>query len=119
MVDLILMGSGRYSIIGTTVCSIFPEIHTLDVEYSNDAKLLNATFPNVVNASEPWNRQDAPWLGDFAIDVFRRGLQVDQTTTGNAMGDTVMSFLTDLPDEPDVLNQVLVCLSSPTLVFIY
>ncbi|PPR07656.1 hypothetical protein CVT24_003834, partial [Panaeolus cyanescens] len=81
--DLILAGSGKYSSIGTTACGIFPELHTLDVHYSDDAKLFNATFPNVVNASEPWNRQDAPWLGDFAIDVFRRGLEVDQTTTGN------------------------------------
>ncbi|KAF9045106.1 hypothetical protein BJ165DRAFT_132964 [Panaeolus papilionaceus] len=104
--DLIIAGSGKYSTIKTTVCSVFPEIHTLEVNYSDDAKLFSSPFPNLVNSSEPWDRTDAPWIGEFALGVFLRGLEIDQSTTGNAMGDTVLSFLNSLPNEPDLLNKI-------------
>ncbi|PPR04587.1 hypothetical protein CVT24_012015 [Panaeolus cyanescens] len=105
--DLIIAGSGKYSKLQTSVCSIFPEIHTLQVDYSDDAKLFSSPFPNLVNSTEPWDRMDAPWIGEFSLGVFLRGLEVDQSTTGNAMGDTVLSFVNSLPSEPDLLSKIL------------
>jgi len=42
------------------------------------------------------------------VSILARGLQVGQSTVGNAMGDTLSSFLTIIPPYPEVLNDVLV-----------
>ena len=42
------------------------------------------------------------------MSILARGLQVGQSTVGNAMGDTLSSFLTIIPPYPEVLNDVLV-----------
>jgi hypothetical protein len=108
ILDLILTGSGLYKDIKTTVCSIYPKIRTVTVDYSDNSQLFNSSFPNFINVTEPAGGEDAPWLGDFAISVFLKGLTIGQSTTGNAMGDTILSFVGALPNGTDVLSDVLV-----------
>ena len=106
--DLILIGSGLYKEIKTTVCSIYPKIRGVTVDYSDNSQFFNSSFPNFINVTEPLGGEDAPWLGDFAISVFLKGLTVGQSTTGNTMGDTILSFVGALPNGTDVLSNVLV-----------
>jgi hypothetical protein len=102
-----LIGSGLYKDIKTTVCSIYPKIRTVTVDYKDNTQLFNSSFPSFINVMEPLGGEDAPWLGDFAISVFLKGLTVGQSTTGNAMGDTILSFVGALPNGTDVLSDVL------------
>jgi hypothetical protein len=106
--DLILTGSGLYKEIKTTVCSIYPKVSTLTVDYTDNTQLFNSSFPNFVNGTDFSASVDAPWLGDFTLSVFLRGLTVGQSTTGNAMGDTILAFVGALPNDTNVLNDVLV-----------
>lgn len=106
--DLILTGSGRYKEIKTTICSIFPQVHAVTIDYNDNTKLFNSSLPNFINGTEPLDGEDAPWVGDFALSVFLKGLNVGQSTTGNAMGDTILSFISTLPNGTDVLNDLLV-----------
>ncbi|KAF8155742.1 hypothetical protein B0H34DRAFT_508552 [Crassisporium funariophilum] len=105
--DLVLTGSGAYSSMNTTVCSIFPELITLDVKYSDNVKVFNSSFPNLVNSTESRNSIDAPWIGDFALSIFLRGLRVGQSTSGNSMGDSVMSVISTLPNTPEIMNTII------------
>ena len=105
---MILTGSGLYKEIKTTVCSIYPKVTTLTVDYTDNTQLFNSSFPNFINGTDASEDVDAPWLGDFTISVFLKGLTVGQSTTGNAMGDTVLAFVGALPNGTDVLNDVLV-----------
>jgi len=106
--DLILIGSGLYTDIKTTVCSIYPQIRNLTVDYTDNTQLFNSSFPNFINGTDSSGGVDAPWLGDFAISVFLKGLTVGQSTTGNTMGDTVLSFVGALPNGTNVLSDVMV-----------
>lgn len=105
---MILTGSGLYKEIKTTVCSIYPQVHTLTVDYTDNTRLFNSSFPNFINGTGSSGGVDAPWLGDFVLSVFQKGLTVGQSTTGNTMGDTILSFVAALPNGTDVLNDVLV-----------
>ena len=109
--DLILHGSGIYKEIKTTICSVFPQVHAVTIDYNDNTKLFNSSFPNFINGTEPLDGDDAPWVGNFALSVFLKGLNVGQSTTSNAMGDTVLSFLSSLPNGTDVLSDVLVSLN--------
>ena len=51
---------------------------------------------------------DAPWLGDFTISVFLKALTVGQSTNGSAMGDTILAFVSSLPNGTDDMNVILV-----------
>lgn len=108
--DLILTGSGIYKNIKTTICSIYPKVHALTIDYNDNSKLFNSTIPNFINGTEPPEGEDAPWLGDFALSVFLEGLNVGQSRTRNAMGDTILSFISELtlPNSTDVLSDVIV-----------
>ena len=75
---------------------------------TDNTQLFNSSFPNFINGTDASEDVDAPWLGDFTISVFLKGLTVGQSTTGNAMGDTVLAFVGALPNGTDVLNDVLV-----------
>ena len=103
-----MTGSGRYKEIKTTVCSIYPKVTTLTVNYTDNTQLFNSSFPNFINGTDSTDGVDAPWLGDFTINVFLKGLTVGQSTTGNSMGDTILSFVGALPNSTEVLNDVLV-----------
>jgi len=104
---LILTGSGNYKDIKTTICSVYPQVHTVTVDYSDNTKLFNSSFPNFINGTGPAYGEDAPWVGDFALSVFLKGLRVGQSTTGNAMGDTILSFMSTLPNGTEVLSDIL------------
>ena len=106
--DLILTGSGLYKEIKTTVCSIYPKVSTLTVDYTDNTQLFNSSFPNFINGTDSAGVVDAPWLGDFVISVFLKGLTVGQSPTGNAMGNTILAFVRALPNGTDVLSEVLV-----------
>jgi hypothetical protein len=108
ILDFIIAGSGVYKFINTTVCSIAPEVTTLNVDYNDATKFFNSSFPSFVNGSQYWGAVDAPWVGEYALSILIRGLQVGQSTSGNAMGDTLSSFLAIIPPYPEVLNDVLV-----------
>jgi hypothetical protein len=105
--NLILIGSGLYREIKTTVCRIYPQIRNLTVDYSANTQLFNSTVPNFINGTDSIDSVDAPWLGDFALLFFTKGLTVGQSTTGNSMGDTILSFVGALPNGTDVLSDVL------------
>ncbi|KIM38937.1 hypothetical protein M413DRAFT_29851 [Hebeloma cylindrosporum] len=105
--NLILTGSGLYKEIKTTVCSIYPKISTLAVDYSDNTQLFNSSFPNFINGTDSTGGVDAPWLGNFAISVFLKGLTVGQSTTGSTMGDTILAFVSALPNGTDVMSDVL------------
>ena len=104
---MILIGSGLYKEVKTTVCRIYPQIHTLAVDYTDNTRLSNSSFPNFINGTDSSGSVDAPWLGDFVLSVFQKGLTVSQSTTRNTMGDTILSFVAALPNGTDVLNDVL------------
>ena len=108
ILDFIIAGSGVYKFLNTTVCTIAPQVTTLNVDYNDATKFFNSSFPSFVNGSEHWGAIDAPWVGEYALSILLRGLQVGQSTTGNAMGDTLSSFLAIIPPYPEVLNDVLV-----------
>ena len=61
---------------------------------------------------------DAPWLGDFAISVFLKGLTVGQSTNGRAMGDTILAFVGALPNGTDVLSDILVSFLNCRLIIL-
>ncbi|CAA7267201.1 unnamed protein product [Cyclocybe aegerita] len=105
--DLILAGSGIYSAIKTTVCSVWPLLDLVNVDYDDNTFVFNSSFPSFINGSIPWSYDEAPWIGDFALSVFLRGLRVGQSTTGNSMGDTVLTFLSSVQNDPDALSQIL------------
>ncbi|KIM46961.1 hypothetical protein M413DRAFT_23277 [Hebeloma cylindrosporum] len=105
--DLILTGSGIYKEIKTTICSIYPQVHAVTIDYNDDSKIFNSSFPNFINGTEPLDGDDAPWVGEFALSVFLKGLNVGQSTTGSAMGDTILSFVSNLPNDTDVLSDIL------------
>ncbi|KAJ3516018.1 hypothetical protein NLJ89_g1392 [Agrocybe chaxingu] len=105
--DLILVGSGIYSPIKTTVCSIWPLLDLVNVDYDDNTFVFNSSFPSFVNGSVPWSYAEAPWIGNFALSVFLRGLRVGQSTTGNSMGDTVLTFLSSVQNDPNALSQIL------------
>jgi hypothetical protein len=113
---LIITGSGLYKDIKTTVCSIYPRVLTVTVDYNDNTQLFNSSFPNFVNGTDLAGGEDAPWLGDFVISVFLKALNVGQSTTGNPMGNTILSFVGALPKGTDVLNEVLVSFLFPTLI---
>jgi len=102
--DLILTGSGVYKSINTTICSIWPEVNLVDIDYNDNTILFNSSFPSFINGSQSWGGEPAPWLGEFALSVFLKGLHVGQSTTGNAMGDTVLSFLSTKNDSETLTN---------------
>ena len=106
--DLILTGSGLYKEIKTTVCSIYPKVTTLTVDYTDNTQLFNSSFPNFINGTSSTHEVDAPWLGDFAISVFLHGLTVGQSTNGSAMGETILAFVGSLPNGADDLSEILV-----------
>lgn len=108
ILDFIIAGSGIYKFINTTVCNIAPQVTTLNVDYNDATQFFNSSFPSFVNGSESWGAVDAPWIGEYAVSILARGLQVGQSTSGNAMGDTLSSFLAIIPPYPEVLNDVLV-----------
>lgn len=107
---MIITGSGTYKQIKTTICSVYPQVHALTIDYNDNSKLFNSTVPNFINGTAPLDGEDAPWLGDFALSVFLEGLNVGQSRTRNAMGDTILSFMSELtlPNGTDVLSDVLV-----------
>lgn len=102
------MGSGRYSIINSTVCNIRPKVHTITIDYNDNGKLFNLSSPKFVNGADPIDSEDSPWLGNFALSVFQKGLTFGQSTNRNGMGDIVVSFMSTLPDTTDLLTNVLV-----------
>jgi len=107
--DLVLVGSGMYEQFGTVICSVFPKITTIAVDYSINSKLPNSTSPNFLNSSHPViSSMDAPWLGDFATDIFLRGLYVGQGIVGNSMGDSLLAFWQNLPNPAQAANEVMV-----------
>jgi len=105
--NLILTGSGQYKEIKTTICSIYPKVSTLTVDYTDNTQLFNSSFPNFVNVTHSTDGVDAPWLlGNFSISVFLKALTVGQSTNGSAMGDTVLAFLGNMPNnQSDILSQ--------------
>ena len=107
--DLVLTGSGMYKPFGTVICSVFPKITTIAVDYSINSKLFNSTSPNFLNSSQPViSSKDAPWLGDFATGIFLQGLYVGQGILGNSMGDSILAFWQALPDPAQFANEVIV-----------
>ena len=107
--DLVLTGSGMYKPFGTVICSVFPKITTIAVDYSVNSKLFNSTSPNFLNSSHPViSSTDAPWLGDFAASIFLQGLYVGQGIVGNSMGDSILAFWEVLPNPTQVANEVMV-----------
>jgi hypothetical protein len=105
--NLILTGSGLYKEIKTTVCSIYPKVSTLTVDYSDNTQLFNSSFTNFVNSTGSTGGVDAPWLGDFVINIFLMGLTVGQSTSGSSMGDTILAFVQNLPNGSDNLSDIL------------
>ncbi|KDR80028.1 hypothetical protein GALMADRAFT_222940 [Galerina marginata CBS 339.88] len=105
--NFIITGSGIYKFINTTVCNISPQLTTLHVDYSDATKFFNSSFPSFVNGSQPWDVIDAPWVGEYALSILLRGLNVGQSTTGNSVGDTLSSFVAIIPPYADALNDVL------------
>jgi hypothetical protein len=107
--DLVLIGSGMYTQFGMVVCSVFPKITTVAVDYSINSKLFNSTSPNFLNSSHPViSSMDAPWLGDFSTNIFLQGLYVGQGILGNSMGDSILAFWQALPNPAEVANEVIV-----------
>ncbi|KAF8159957.1 hypothetical protein B0H34DRAFT_674230 [Crassisporium funariophilum] len=106
--NLVLAGSGMYKQLGTVICSIFPQVTTVKVDYSVNSKLAGSSSPNFLNSSHPITSSvDAPWLGDFAVDLFLRGLYVGQGIVGNSMGDNILAFWESLPNTTETANEVL------------
>lgn len=106
--NLVLTGSGMYKPFGTVICSVFPKITTIAVDYSVNSKLFNSTSPNFLNSSHPViSSMDAPWLGDFATGIFLQGLYVGQGILGNSMGDSILAFWQALPDPVQFANEVM------------
>lgn len=106
--NLVLIGSGMYKQIETVICSVFPKITTVTVDYSINSKLSNSTSPNFLNSSQPViSSMDAPWLGDFANNIFIEGLTVGQGILGNSMGDSILAFWQALPNPAQVANEVI------------
>lgn len=109
LLDLVLTGSGIYKQFGTVICSVFPKITNITVDYSINSKLFNSTSPNFLNSSHPViSSMDAPWLGDFATNIFLQGLYVGQGIVGNSMGDSILAFWEALPNPAQVANEVIV-----------
>jgi len=107
-VDLILTGLGAYSSLGTSICNVTPFVNLVKVEYTDNTKLFNSSFPNFVNASQPWAGQDAPFLGNFGTQMFLRALRVGQSPLSNAMGDDVIAFFDSIPNGSQNLEDILV-----------
>ncbi|KDR69960.1 hypothetical protein GALMADRAFT_128086 [Galerina marginata CBS 339.88] len=106
--NLVLTGSGMYKQLGTVICSIFPQVTTVTVDYSVNSKLSGSTSPNFLNSTYPViSAVDAPWLGDFAVDLFLRGLYVGQGIVGNSMGDSILAFWESLSNSTETANEVL------------
>lgn len=106
--NLVLTGSGIYKQFGTVICSVFPKITNITVDYSINSKLFNSTSPNFLNSSHPViSSMDAPWLGDFATNIFLQGLYVGQGIVGNSMGDSILAFWEALPNPAQVANEVI------------
>ncbi|KDR80027.1 hypothetical protein GALMADRAFT_136589 [Galerina marginata CBS 339.88] len=105
--ELIIAGFGVYSFINTTICTVSPQVTTINIDYNDATQLFNSSFPSFVNGSESWGAFDAPWVGEYTTSIFLRGLSVAQSTTGNNFGDTISSFTTSVPPYPNLLNDIL------------
>ena len=108
MLDLIITGVGNYGFMNSSICTVTPQVTTISINYNDATDLFNSSFPSFVNGSESWNVVDAPWVGEYSTSIFLRGLVVAQSITGNTFGNTVSSFLSSIPDYPDLFNDILV-----------
>jgi len=109
--DIVLAGTGEYDFMGTTVCSLWPTSIMVNTSYNEAATFFNSSFPSFINASAPWNAADAPWVGQFTVDMFLSALALAQSTAGNTVGDTVAAFLDQVPagngTEADTVSRIL------------
>ncbi|KAJ2933710.1 hypothetical protein H1R20_g3347, partial [Candolleomyces eurysporus] len=105
--DLILVGTGRYSFMGNTICSLWPLTTSVDVEYQDASSFFNSSFPSFINHTRVTNETSAPWLGQFATDIFLQGVVGEgQSTAGSSLGDVIRGFVVG-PDGSQV-DQALV-----------
>lgn len=81
----------------------------MDVSYADTSALYNTSTPSFLKVSEARDATPAQWLGDFAVNVFLRGIKIAQTTTVNSMGDTVITFMRSVStaNGEDAQNAVL------------
>lgn len=99
--DIIIVGTGRYSFMNSTICSVWPLTTFVDVGYHDSLGSFNSSLPSFINNTRAWREQPSPWLGQFAVDMFLRGVvSQGQSTRGSAVGDVVRGFAgTGVPGE--------------------
>lgn len=99
--DIIIVGTGRYSFMNSTICSVWPLTTFVDVDYHDSLGSFNSSLPSFINNTRAWREQPSPWLGQFAVDMFLRGVvSQGQSTRGSAVGDVVRGFAgTGVPGE--------------------
>ncbi|KAF5330000.1 hypothetical protein D9611_010398 [Ephemerocybe angulata] len=112
--DLILVGTGKYQFMGSSICSVWPLTTSLDVDYQDTLGSFNSSLPSFINSTREWNKKPSPWLGQFAVDMFLRGVvSQGQSTRGSAVGDVVSEFVgtgvagEDLTKSADKVPRVL------------
>lgn len=92
---------------GSTICSLWPLTTSVDVEYQDASSFFNSSFPSFINSTRVWNETSAPWLGQFAADIFLQGVVGQgQSTAGSSLGDVIRGFVVG-PDGTQV-NTALV-----------
>lgn len=79
---------------GSTICSLWPLTTSVDVEYQDASAFFNSSFPSFINNTRVGNETSAPWLGQFAADIFLQGVVGQgQSTAGSSLGDVIRGFV--------------------------
>jgi len=100
-VDLIIVGTGRYSFMGSTLCTVRPVVNLVDVHYQDSSSLFNSSFPSLINNTRSWNMTESRWLGQFVLDIFNRGIiNQGQNSQGSTVGDVVRGIVGSLSTGP-------------------
>lgn len=110
VLDLIILGSGIYNFIPITVCNVIPRVTRVDVDYNDATNFFNSSFPSFINGSQPYSSTNTPWIGEFTLAIFLRGLALGQSISGNSVGDTLSSFVVQEKSKANStsINEILV-----------
>ncbi|TFK73336.1 hypothetical protein BDN72DRAFT_197586 [Pluteus cervinus] len=91
--DVIVVGQGTYSFLGTMVCNVQPQITIVDVNYNGGSSLFNTnSWPNFITISPPRKIIAGFDAGLLPLATVLRALGAAQTLTGNTIGDLLSSF---------------------------
>ncbi|KAJ7645180.1 hypothetical protein DFH06DRAFT_1301184 [Mycena polygramma] len=97
---LILVGSGRYNFMQTTVCTLSPKITTVKVDYS-DAELISGII-NTTTLPTGAVTDSGP-AGLAAVNGIYIMQFYSQATSSNTMGDELISLLEEVGFEDDTI----------------